>query len=98
MYKCGSRPTFFFICDYWWLLMIICDYYGCPHYLWLFYDYFMVIDNYSWLFYDYWSLFMVIMIIDNYSILFQYVNVACINADIGQLFFEKYLGKLIWLI
>ena len=25
-------------------------------------------------------------------------DVACINADIGQLFFEKYLETLIWLI
>ena len=28
-------------------------------------------------------------------ILFEFVKVVCINADIGQLFFEKYLEKLI---
>ena len=38
------------------------------------------------------------MIIGSSSIFFKYVNVVCINANIGQLFFEKYLEKLIWLI
>ena len=43
-------------------------------------------------------------IIDDYCLLliiiFDYfdVNIVCINADIKQLFFEKHLEKLIWLV
>ena len=54
--------------------------------LWLFYDYFMVIDNYLWL----------VMIICNYlwlfviiKIIITIVSVVCINTDIGQLFFRE---------
>ena len=83
MYKSLSGHTFLFICDYWWLFVIIVV-------ILVIYDYFMSIDNYLWLFviicdylwlfviygyydhfydyfYDYWSL---LMIIDDYFILF----------------------------
>ena len=43
---------------------------------------FFIVCDYLWLFFDcLW--------------LFWYVNVVCINAGIGQLFFKKYLEKLI---
>ena len=52
------------------------------------------IYDYLWLFYGHWWL---LMIIDDYLWLLIITDDYFI-FDIGQLFFEKYLEKLIWLI
>ena len=75
---------FTIISNYLWLLIII------DNYWWLLWLFLIVKDNYlwlSWLFviiYDYLWLFMII--------LFYYVNVVCVGADIGQL--QKYLRNI----
>ena len=77
--------------DYVWLLMII---------LWIFYSYWWLLTIILWLLviinYYWWLLIIILwLLMINF---FYCVNVVCINADIGQVFFEKYLEKLIWLI
>ena len=61
-------------------------------------DYCVYVNNYLLLSRLFVIIYDYFLIVCNYLWLFYYVNVVCINAGMGQLFFEKHLEKWIWLM